>query len=101
MISVNQLSVSFGGYDLFQNISFIVNTKDRIGLVGKNGAGKSTLLKIFAKQQPASSGEVVVPKSVSVGYLPQHMITTDTRTVMEEAISALMRSCKWKSKLIS
>ena len=88
MISVNQLSVSFGGFDLFQNISFIVNPKDRIGLVGKNGAGKSTLLKVFAKQQPASEGDVVVPKSVSVGYLPQQMITTDTRTVFEEAISA-------------
>ena len=88
MISVNQLSVSFGGFDLFQKISFIVNPKDRIGLVGKNGAGKSTLLKVFAGQQPASEGEVVVPKSVSVGYLPQHMVTTDTRTVFEEAVSA-------------
>jgi len=88
MISIDQLSVSFGGFDLFQNISFIVNPKDRIGLVGKNGAGKSTLLKVFAGQQPASEGEVVVPKSVSVGYLPQHMITADSRTVFEEAVSA-------------
>ncbi|QZE13271.1 ABC-F family ATP-binding cassette domain-containing protein [Halosquirtibacter laminarini] len=88
MISVEQLTVSFGGFDLFKNITFKINPKDRIGLTGRNGAGKSTMLKVFAKQQEASSGEVICPKDVTVGYLPQHMMINDNRTVLEEAESA-------------
>ena len=84
MVSINQLSVSFGGTDLFNNITFIVNPRDRIGLTGKNGAGKTTLLKIFAGLQEATSGTVVIPKDIDIGYLPQQMIHQSGRTVIEE-----------------
>lgn len=85
MISVEGLTVEFGGFTLFDDISFVVNKKDRIALVGKNGAGKSTMLKIFAGLQSPTSGTVSVPKEVTIGYLPQHMQLVDTRTVREEA----------------
>ena len=85
MISVEGLTVEFGGFTLFDDISFVVNKKDRIALVGKNGAGKSTLLKIFAGVQSPTSGSVSVPKEVSIGYLPQHMQLVDNHTVREEA----------------
>ena len=85
MISVQQLTVSFGGTDLFSNISFFINAKDRIGLVGKNGAGKSTLLKIIAGFQQPTSGCIVMPDGARVGYLPQQMVYAEGRTVMEEA----------------
>ncbi len=88
MISVEDLYVEFGGFELFKQVSFIVNPRDRIGLAGRNGAGKSTLLKIFAGLQLPTGGRVVVPKDVKIGYLPQQMETNDSRTVMEEAISA-------------
>ena len=91
MVSVNQLTVSFGGADLFNNITFIVNPRDRIGLVGKNGAGKTTLLKILAGLQEASSGTVVIPQDTDVGYLPQQMIHQSGRTVMEETRTAFDR----------
>jgi len=73
---------------LFNDISYVVNPKDKIALVGKNGAGKSTMLKVFAGIQPATSGSVSVPKDVTIGYLPQHMIHNDGVTVMEEAEKA-------------
>ena len=85
MISVDGLTVEFGGFTLFDDVSFVVNKKDRIALVGKNGAGKSTMLKIFAGLQSPTSGNVSVPKDVTVGYLPQQMQLTDTCTVREEA----------------
>ncbi len=85
MISVNDLSVRFGGFTLFDSISFMVNPRDRIGLTGKNGAGKSTLLKIFAGEQAPSQGQVVVPQDVRVGYLPQDMEHANDKTVYEEA----------------
>jgi len=88
MISVDQLVVSFGGFELFKGISLLVSPRDRIGLVGKNGAGKSTLLKIMAGHQQASSGTVIVPTDVRLGYLPQHMLVTDGRTVFEEAVTS-------------
>lgn len=88
MISVDKLTIRFGGVTLFNDISYVVNPKDRIALVGKNGAGKSTMLKVFAGIQPASSGSVSVPKDVTIGYLPQHMIHDDGVTVMEEAEKA-------------
>ncbi len=84
MISVESLSVSFGGFNLFDDISFVVDKKDRIALVGKNGAGKSTMLKIFAGIQEPSSGRVSLPKDITIGYLPQQMKLEDVRTVMEE-----------------
>ena len=88
MISVNGVTVSFGGYNLFDNISFLINPKDRIGLAGKNGAGKSTLLKILSGNQNPTKGEISMPKSCTIGYLPQDMIHQHGRTVFEETETA-------------
>jgi ATP-binding cassette subfamily F protein 3 len=88
MISVNQLTVQFGGFDLFKDVSFLINPKDRIGLVGKNGAGKSTMLKILCGLQQPTSGEVITPEAAKVGYLPQQMVHQDGKTVLEEARTA-------------
>ncbi len=88
MISVNSVTVSFGGYNLFDNISFLINPKDRIGLAGKNGAGKSTMLKILSGNQNPTKGEVSMPKHCKIGYLPQDMIHQHGRTVFEETESA-------------
>ena len=88
MISVEGLTVEFGGFTLFDDVSFVVNKKDRIALVGKNGAGKSTMLKIFAGLQTPTSGTVSIPKETTIGYLPQQMQLTDSRTVREEAEQA-------------
>lgn len=85
MISVEGLRVEFGGFTLFDDVSFVVNKKDRIALVGKNGAGKSTLLKILAGLQSPTGGTVSIPKETTIGYLPQHMQLKDERTVREEA----------------
>ena len=73
MISINNLSVNFGGFDLFKNITFLITSRDRIGLVGKNGAGKSTILKIIYGDDEPSQGTVAMPKDISLGYLPQQM----------------------------
>ncbi len=88
MISIEGLSVAFGGNTLFDNITYVINKRDRIALVGKNGAGKSTMLKIIAGLQTPSSGCVNLPKDLTIGYLPQQMNLTDSRTVMEEAEQA-------------
>lgn len=88
MISVEGLTVEFGGFTLFDEVSFVVNKKDRIALVGKNGAGKSTLLKIFAGLQSPTAGTVSIPREVTIGYLPQHMQLKDFRTVRQEAEEA-------------
>ena len=85
MISVDALSVEFNATPLFQDVSFVINRKDRIALVGKNGAGKSTMLKILAGLQPPTTGTVSVPRECTVGYLPQVMVLSDERTVMQEA----------------
>ena len=84
MVSVEQLTVEFGGRPLFDGISFLVNPKDKIALVGKNGAGKTTLLRLFAGQQQPTHGNIVRPKDVTIGYLPQHLLVKDQRTVQEE-----------------
>ena len=88
MISVDGLTVEFGGTTLFSDISFQINEKDRIALMGKNGAGKSTLLKILAGVRQPTRGHVGVPKDCTVAYLPQHLMTEDGRTVFEEASQA-------------
>lgn len=88
MVSVDGLTVEFGGITLFSNVSFVINPKDRIALMGKNGAGKSTLLKILAGVRNATRGSVSAPKDCTVCYLPQHLMTEDHRTVREEATQA-------------
>lgn len=88
MISVNNVSVEFNGNVLFEDITFLINRTDRIGLVGKNGAGKSTLLKILAGIQKPTNGEVSKNKDIKTGYLPQDMIHQNGRTVFEEAQTA-------------
>lgn len=88
MISVDALTVEMGGSALFSDISFVINPKDRIALMGKNGAGKSTLLKILSGTREASRGKVNIPKDVVVAYLPQHLLTEDGRTVFEETEQA-------------
>ncbi len=88
MVSIDGLTVEFGGTTLFKDISFVINPKDRIALMGKNGAGKSTLLKILAGVQRPTSGKVSIPKECSVCYLPQHLMTEDGNTVWEETTKA-------------
>ncbi len=88
MISVEGLAVEFGGTTLFKDISFQINEKDRIALMGKNGAGKSTMLKILAGVRQPTRGTVTVPKDCTVAYLPQHLMTEDGRTVFEETTQA-------------
>ena len=88
MVSVDGLAVEFGGTTLFSDISFQINEKDRIALMGKNGAGKSTLLKILAGVRQPTRGRVTAPKDCVIAYLPQHLMTEDGRTVFEEASMA-------------
>lgn len=90
MISVDGLTVEFGGSALFSDISFVINEKDRIALMGKNGAGKSTLLKILAGVREPTRGKVSAPKDTVIAYLPQHLMTEDGRTVFEETAQAFV-----------
>ena len=101
MISVDGLSVQFGGFTLFNNVSFVLNKRDRVALVGKNGAGKSTMLKIFAGKQEPSSGTIAYPKEVTIGYLPQHMTLIDGNTVFQEAALAFSHIHKMEERLNS
>ena len=88
MISIDGLTVEFGGTTLFSDLNFQINEKDRIALMGKNGAGKSTLLKILAGVRQPTRGKVTAPKDCVIAYLPQHLMTEDGRTVFEEASQA-------------
>ena len=88
MISIDGLAVEFGGTTLFSDVSFVINEKDRIALMGKNGAGKSTLLKILAGVREPTRGKVSAPKDTVIAYLPQHLMVNDGRTVFEEAEQA-------------
>src|ERR1035437_7062660 len=99
MVSVDGLTVEFGGSTLFKDISFVINEKDRIALMGKNGAGKSTLLKIIAGAQSASAGRVGIPKDKVVAYLPQHLMTDNTRSVFEEASQAFSGIYEMQQKM--
>ena len=101
MISVEALKVEFGVKPLFQNVSFVVNDRERVALVGKNGAGKSTLLKIIAGMQTPTAGHVSVPQDTTVGYLPQVMKITDTRTVMEETRLAFADTMRMQRRMES
>lgn len=88
MISVNNLTIEFGARPLFTDVSFVINPKDRVALVGKNGTGKSTLLKILAGEQQPTAGIVALQKGSTLGYLPQVMVLSDEHTVLEEAEKA-------------
>ncbi|MDE6090917.1 MAG: ATP-binding cassette domain-containing protein [Duncaniella sp.] len=98
-ISINSLKVEFSAKCLFDNISYIINPKDKIALVGKNGAGKSTMLKIIAGLQPPTSGNVAMPRDTTVGYLPQHITVSDTATVIDEVRSAFSHVDEMKARL--
>lgn len=88
MISLDKISLNFGGFDLFKEISFLINPKDRIGLIGKNGAGKTTLLKVIKGIDAPTSGSIGIPKNTTIGYLPQQMKLSDVRTLKEETVLA-------------
>ena len=99
MISVESLSVEFSAKPLFRDVSFVVNDRDRIALVGKNGAGKSTLLKILGGIQHPTSGVVSVPQDTTIGYLPQVMVLQDDTTVRQEAQKAFADVTKMKERV--
>jgi len=99
MISIEGLKVEFNATVLFEDVSYVINKKDRIALVGKNGAGKSTMLKILAGLQTPSAGIVAMPKEVTIGYLPQVMILSDSRTVKEEAELAFEEMFRLQAEL--
>jgi ATP-binding cassette, subfamily F, member 3 len=99
MITVNDISVQFGGTTLFSNVSFSINENDKIALMGKNGAGKSTLLKIVAGVNKPSSGNISAPKEAKIAYLPQHLLAKDNATVIEETSKAFSEIFKMKSEI--
>ncbi|WP_373397082.1 ABC-F family ATP-binding cassette domain-containing protein [Algoriphagus halophilus] len=99
MISVDNVAVEHSGSTLFSNISFAINETDKIALMGKNGAGKSTLLKIIAGQSKPTSGSVSAPKGFVVAYLPQHLLTSDDCTVMEETSKAFASYLNMKTEI--
>ena len=99
MITVNDISVQFGGTTLFSDVTFSINENDKIALMGKNGAGKSTLLKIISGQSKPSTGNISAPKEAVIAYLPQHLLTTDGATVVEEASKAFGEIFSMKSEI--
>lgn len=101
MISINNLSVEFSAKSLFDNINYVINPRDKIALVGKNGAGKSTMLKIIAGLQKPTSGSVAIPRDVTVGYLPQQMVISDSLTVFDETRKAFSHLDEMKKRLES
>ncbi len=88
MYTVNNISISFSGTDIFSNATFLINRKDRIGLVGKNGCGKTSLLNIMAGRLEPDTGEIIIPQDKTLGYLPQELMLNNTKSVLEEALSA-------------
>ncbi len=99
MISLDKINLSFGGFELFKEISFLINPKDRIGLIGKNGAGKTTLLKIITKKENPTGGIVGIPKDTTLGYLPQQMHITDTRSLKDETVLAFEELIRLEKKI--
>ena len=99
MISIEGLTAEFGGTPLFDDITYVINKKDRIALVGKNGAGKSTMLKILASIQKPTAGSVNAPKELTIGYLPQQMEHNDSRTVREEAEQAFSHIFRMEARI--
>ncbi len=101
MISLDNLTVSYGGWTLFDNISFLINPKDRIGLVGRNGAGKTTLLRIITGEQQPTSGAVTLNGDCTIGYLPQTMRVADTTTLAEETAKAFEEVLRLEAQIES
>ena len=101
MISLDNLTVSYGGWTLFDNISFLINPKDRIGLVGRNGAGKTTLLRIITGEQQPTSGHVTLNGECTIGYLPQTMRVADTTTLAEETAKAFDEVLRLEAEIAS
>ncbi len=99
MISINNLSIHFTGTNLFNNVSFLINDRDRIGLTGKNGSGKTTLLNIIAGNLRLQEGEVIIPSDTSVGYLPQEMNTKTDETIYNETIKAFSETLKLEKQI--
>ena len=99
MISINRLSIHFTGTDLFSNVSFMVNDRDRIGLTGKNGSGKTTLLNIIAGELRPQEGEVIVPNDARLGYLPQEKTTDSELTIYKEALNAFAEIHRLEQKI--
>lgn len=100
MIALDKISLNFGGFELLKEVSFLINPRDRIGLIGKNGAGKTTLLKIISGRMNPTGGTVTIPKDTKVGYLPQQMNHSDSRTLKEETKLAF-EEITWLEKKIS
>ena len=101
MVSVDNIAVEFSGTTLFSDISFVINPNDRIALMGKNGAGKSTLLKILAGVRQPTRGKVSYPQDTVIAYLPQHLLTEDSRTVFDEASQAFAHLFEMEAKINS
>ena len=99
MISINNLTVSYGGFTLLNDISFHISDKDRIGLVGKNGAGKSTVLKLICRLQAPTSGRIDVPADCTIGYLPQIMEHAKGKTVLDETLTAFSHLHEMEAEL--
>ena len=99
MISIDKINLNFGGFDLFKDISFMINQKDRIGLIGKNGAGKTTLLKVICGIDVPTTGNVGSPKDTTIGYLPQQMRFLDTLTLKEETTLAFEELINLEKKI--
>ena len=99
MISLDNLTVSYGGWTLFDNISLLINPKDRIGLVGKNGAGKTTLLRLIVGEQQPTSGSISYNGECTIGYLPQQMRVADTTTLVEETAKAFDEVLKLEAEI--
>ena len=99
MISIDNLKVEFGIKPLFSDVSFVVNDRDKIALVGKNGAGKSTMLKILCGLQKPTSGTVSIPNETTIGYLPQVMVLQDNTTVKEETRKAFSGNIRMKERI--
>ena len=99
MITVNDIAVEFGGTTLFSDVSFAINETDKIALMGKNGAGKSTLLKIIAGVNKPTRGGISAPKEAVIAYLPQHLLTEDNCSVLEETSKAFAGIFKMKAEI--
>jgi ATP-binding cassette, subfamily F, member 3 len=99
MFSINNLSIQFNGEFLFEDVSFIINKRDRIGLVGKNGAGKTTMMRLITGEMSPESGNIVIPSAGTVGYLPQEMKLRSDKTVMQEAFKAFAETNELERKI--